>query len=154
MHASDELRELYRELIIDHARNPRHFGELQDATHAGRGINPLCGDALHLYLCVDRQERIVDVSFQGSGCAISMASASMLGDAIIGLKTTAALRLFAIVSAQLTGCNSAETSEFDLDKIRALYGVREFPSRVKCAMLSWHALNAALHRQSTPASTE
>ena len=154
LHADDELRELYRELIIDHARNPRNFGQLVAATHAARGVNPLCGDELQLFLSIDSEEHIVDVSFQGTGCAISMASASLLSESVIGLRASDALRLFATVAAHLTGDNASVSGDFDLGKIRALYGVREFPARIRCALLSWHALDAALRKQSAPVTTE
>lgn len=156
--SSEELRELYRELILDHARSPRHFGKLPDATHAAEGINPLCGDKLKMYFHIDADNRISDACFEGSGCAISVASASLLTDTVIGLSTRDALGYFATLVARLTG-DEPETSDaagdgIDLGKLEALEGVREFPSRVKCATLAWHALNSAIHRNPRPATTE
>ncbi|MDH3336496.1 MAG: SUF system NifU family Fe-S cluster assembly protein [Gammaproteobacteria bacterium] len=155
LHDVDELRDLYRELILDHARSPRHFGKLDGATHTAEGINPLCGDKLRLYMRLD-DDNIEDASFEGSGCAISVASASLLTDMIIGLPVPQALEFFATVTARLTGrqAGSDDATPPELDKIRALDGVREFPSRVKCATLAWHALNSAIHGESAPVSTE
>lgn len=154
--SGDELRDLYRELILDHARSPRHFGRLADATHSAEGINPLCGDKLRLYLQLDENKRIKAASFEGSGCAISVASASLLTDRVIGLSVEQALEHFAAVTGLLTGRDSGQSQELsiELGKIRALEGVREFPSRVKCATLAWHALNSAIHGREAPVSTE
>ena len=151
----DDLRELYRELILDHAKSPRHFGKLEEATHTAQGINPLCGDKLTLYLALD-EKHVRDASFEGSGCAISVASASLLTDIIIGAPVDTALDYFEAVTSRLTSENGAgdQADGLDLDKLRALDGVREFPSRVKCATLAWHALHSAIHDQSTPVSTE
>lgn len=152
----DELRELYRELILDHARSPRHFGKLDHTTHSAKGINPLCGDKLELYLDVDDRQRIRGASFEGSGCAISVASASLLTDTVVGLDIDDALDYFRALTARLTGAASdaGDVPGVDLGKLRALEGVREFPSRVKCATLAWHALNSALRQQSATVSTE
>ena len=150
----DELRELYRELILDHAKSPRHFGKLDDATHSAQGINPLCGDKLTLYLALD-DGNVRDAAFEGSGCAISVASASLLTDTIIGAPVDTALNYFDAVTSRLTSEHSAaERADLDLDKLRALDGVREFPSRVKCATLAWHALHSAIQGKSIPVSTE
>jgi len=151
LHSGDDLRDLYRELILDHAKSPRHFGVLANATHTAAGINPLCGDKLRLYLEVDN-DTINDVSFEGSGCAISVASASLLTDTVIGRSVAEALEYFAAVTSRLT--QSTDAADLDLGKIVALDGVREFPARIKCATLAWHALNAALLQQRTPATTE
>ena len=146
-----ELRDLYRELILDHSRKPRHFGRLTDATHTSDGINPLCGDKLRLYLKID-DGRIESSSFEGSGCAISVASASLMTDAIEGLPVESAESCFESVTDRLTGGTSRLESK--LDKLAALDGVRDYPSRVKCATLAWHALHAALTDDPNPATTE
>ncbi len=151
---TDDVRELYRDLILDHARHPRHFGKLGHMTHSAEGINPLCGDKLRLYLDVDTDETIRDAAFEGSGCAISVASASLLTDTVIGLSASEAMAFFDAVTAQLAGSDSQEGSKADLGKLRALAGVREFPTRVKCATLAWHALKSALRLDQAPASTE
>ncbi len=157
-HTSEELRDLYRELILDHARSPRHFGKLTDATHTAEGINPLCGDKLKMYFRIDGDDRISDARFEGSGCAISVASASLLTDTVIGLNTDEALKYFSTLVTRLAGVQSANNDNagdgINLGKLRALEGVREFPSRVKCATLAWHALNSAIQRKSQPATTE
>lgn len=153
---SDELRDLYRELILDHARNPRHFGKLPGATHTAEGINPLCGDKLRLFVRLDDAQNIAAASFEGSGCAISVASASLLTDLITGLSADQALECFATVSERLTNAEPARAKDIgvNLEKLRALDGVREFPARVKCATLAWHALSSAIQGHSAPASTE
>ena len=155
---NEDLRELYRELILDHARSPRHFGKLPDATHSAEGINPLCGDKLKMYFRIDADDRISDACFEGSGCAISVASASLLMDTVIGLHTDDALKYFSALVDRLAGRSAAENDDADTDinlgKLRALEGVKEFPSRVKCATLAWHALNSAIQRDAAPATTE
>ena len=150
---SDELRELYRELILDHARSPRHFGKLADSTHSAEGINPLCGDKLKMYFRITESGLIDDACFEGSGCAISVASASLLIDTVIGMSTRDALRFFDALVASL-GNDGDVARTMDLGKLEALQGVKEFPSRVKCASLAWHALNSAIHQDKLPASTE
>ena len=147
-----DLRELYRELILDHARSPRHFGKLDGATHSADGINPLCGDKLKLYFRLDDEARIADACFEGSGCAISVASASLLTETVTGMTVGEATDFFHVVTDSLSGRSS--TPQMDLGKLRALQGVKEFPSRVKCATLSWHAMNAALNQNKKPATTE
>jgi nitrogen fixation NifU-like protein len=138
----DELQELYREVILDHNRNPRNFGELKGATRVVTGVNPLCGDKMTLYVKVGGG-RIEDIRFQGTGCAISVASSSLMTERVKGLPVDAALALFDKVHDLLTGPREHEPAA-DLDKLAALGGVREYPSRVKCASLGWHALKSAV----------
>ena len=152
--AAADASQLYRDLILDHSRNPRHFGRLEDATHTADGINPLCGDALRLYLRVDASGAITDSSFKGTGCAISVASASMLTDAVIGATTATAHRWVEEITSMLDGSDQEQVLSPGLEGLAALAGVREFPGRIKCAALSWHALDAALNRKAAPASTE
>ena len=149
--STSELRELYRELILDHARNPRHFGKLDDVSHQAEGINPLCGDKLRVYLDLDGNT-IRDASFEGSGCAISVASASLLTETVIGMNKDDALNHLDAVINSLT--SDREAAGVDLGKLVALQGVREYPSRVKCATLAWRALGAAINNEEDPASTE
>ena len=151
---TDDVRDLYRDLILDHARSPRHFGKLDHTTHSAEGINPLCGDKLRLYLDVDAEATIRGAAFEGSGCAISVASASLLTDTVIGLSSEDAMAMFAAVTAQLSGSDAGGDTSVDLGKLRALAGVRDYPSRVKCATLAWHALKSALRQDTAPASTE
>ena len=154
INGNDGLRDLYRELILDHARNPRHFGKLANPTHCADGINPLCGDKLHLYLHVGADDRIDQAGFEGSGCAISVASASLMTDTVIGMTVAEALDYFSAITAHMTNSKTEKTTRVDLGKLMALDGVREYPSRIKCATLAWHALNSALQNQTTPATTE
>ncbi len=145
-----ELQDLYRELILDHARSPRNFGRLDNPTHAAEGINPLCGDKLKLYLRIGADKRVSEICFEGSGCAISVASASLLTEAIANLSVTEAEAIFETVTARLTHGSAVIENE----KLNALDGVRKYPLRVKCATLAWHALHAALSNQAAPAKTE
>ena len=147
-----DLKDLYRDVIVDHNRNPRNFGRLYPADVHADGHNPLCGDRLTVYANLDGN-RIADIKFEGSGCAISVSSASLLTEAVKG-KTRAEIQsLFDDVHALLTQ-QDADVDPARLGKLAALSGVREFPARVKCASLCWHTLNAALESQSQPVSTE
>jgi nitrogen fixation NifU-like protein len=146
-----DLKDLYRDVIIDHNRQPRNFGRLENADAHAEGFNPLCGDRLDLYLALDG-DRISDLRFEGKGCAISVASASLMTEALKGRTRADAQRYFDAVHGLLT--RPDYTPSMDLGKLAALSGVREFPVRVKCASLCWHTLNAALANQSQPVSTE
>jgi nitrogen fixation NifU-like protein len=139
-----ELSDLYQEVILDHNRRPRNFRVLDDATHQAEGYNPLCGDRLQLFLTVDDDGVITDVGFQGSGCAISKASASLMTDCLKGCPVADACTLFERFRQMVTTPPDAEVE--DLGKLSVLAGVREFPVRVKCASLAWHTLKAALDR--------
>lgn len=152
--SQDELRELYRDLILDHARSPRNFGKLDDATDSAEGINPLCGDKLKMYFQVDTNNQITNAMFEGSGCAISVASASLLTETVVGMTRQDAVDYFAAIVALLNGETVTSAANIDLGRLKALKGVREFPSRVKCATLAWQALNSAIQKDATPASTE
>jgi nitrogen fixation protein NifU and related proteins len=148
----DELQDLYREVILDHNRQPRNFGELKDADHVIEGVNPLCGDKMTLYVKV-RDGNVENIMFQGTGCAISVASSSLMTERVKGTSVRATLDLFDKVHDLLTGAREAPLEE--LDKLAALAGVRDYPSRVKCASLGWHALKAALtSRDDRPVTTE
>ena len=138
----DELQDLYRQVILDHNRNPRNFGELADATRVVAGVNPLCGDKMTLYVKLDG-DKIEDIRFKGTGCAISVASSSLMTERVKGTPVTAALELFDKIHELLTAPEEQEPPA-DLDKLAALAGVREYPSRVKCASLAWHALKSAV----------
>ena len=135
-----ELTDLYRDVILDHNRRPRNFGPLEDAQAVAEGVNPLCGDRLTLRLNL-ADDRIDNIRFEGQGCAISTASASLMTEAVKGRTRAEALRLFDRVHRLLT--DDAASSD-DLGKLAALSGVREYPARVKCASLCWHTLVAAL----------
>lgn len=138
-----ELSDLYQEVILDHNKNPRNFREMADANHRADGHNPLCGDQLKVYLHLDG-DTVTDVSFTGSGCAISKASASMMTQALKGKTREQAELLFDEFHKMVTGKLDVENDENHLGKLRIFAGVLEFPARVKCASLSWHTVHAAL----------
>lgn len=146
-----DLAELYRDVIVDHNRRPRNRGPLPSANHRAEGNNPLCGDQLRVY--VDLEHDVIrELRFEGTGCAISTASASLMSEAVQGKTRAEAAALFGAVHRMLTG--TGDTAAAELGKLAALGGVREFPARVKCASLCWHTLNAALAGSARPVSTE
>jgi nitrogen fixation protein NifU and related proteins len=147
-----DLRDLYQEVILDHHKRPRNFGPLPAANHHAEGHNPLCGDRLAVHLDVE-DGVIRGVAFEGAGCAISRASASLMTDAVKGKPVEEAERMFAEFHQMvISGVDGAV--EEGLGKLVVFCGVREFPSRVKCASLAWHTLHAALESKDTPVSTE
>jgi nitrogen fixation protein NifU and related proteins len=148
----EDLRELYQEVIFDHNRNPRNFRVMDDADRKVEGFNPLCGDRLTLFLKMDG-DKIVDASFQGSGCAISTASVSLMTEIIKGKTETEADALFKTFHEMTTGKDEQINLEA-VGKLAVLAGVREYPARVKCATLAWHTLDAALKNQHESISTE
>ncbi len=148
----DDLRELYQEVILDHSKRPRNFGRLEANNRRAKGHNPLCGDILSLYLVIE-DGVVEDVAFEGNGCAISMASASLMTEIIKGRGEAEARALFERFHRLLTS-DDADLDHLDLDKLAVFAGVREFPVRVKCATLAWHTLAAALDRQTDDVSTE
>ena len=139
-----DLSDLYQEVILDHNKRPRNFRTLDTANHSAEGFNPLCGDRLHLYVRVD-DDVVTDVGFQGSGCAISKASASLMTDSIKGRSVAEVRALFERFHTMVTTPPEKEVE--NMGKLSALAGVREFPVRVKCASLAWHTLKAALDRE-------
>jgi nitrogen fixation protein NifU and related proteins len=145
-----ELSDLYQEVILDHNRRPRNFRTLADATHHADGHNPLCGDRLSLFLRIEN-DVIADVGFQGAGCAISKASASLMTDSLKGRPVADARQMFERFHRMVT--TPPDTEVEDLGKLSVLAGVREFPVRVKCASLAWHTFKAALDH-SDKATTE
>ena len=147
-----ELSDLYQEVILEHNKNPRNFREIETATRTADGNNPLCGDALRVYVEME-DELVKDVAFKGSGCAISKASASMMTQAVKGKSRAEAEVLFDEFHKMVTGELDAEADENRLGKLKIFAGVLEFPARVKCASLSWHTLHAALSGEET-VSTE
>lgn len=139
-----ELSDLYQEVILDHNKNPRNFREIENADKHADGNNPLCGDKLQVFLKMDG-DRVEDVAFVGSGCAISKASASMMTQTVKGKTKEETEKIFDEFHKMVTGKLDIETDENNLGKLRIFAGVLEFPARVKCASLSWHTVNAALH---------
>jgi nitrogen fixation NifU-like protein len=151
-----DLRDLYQEVILDHQKHPRNFRVLAEATRRQEGYNPLCGDRLTLYIKLNNN-RIEDIAFQGSGCAISMASASVMTEAVKGKTVEEAEALFHAFHEIVTGQESPEAASAarpPLGKLAVFSGVREFPVRVKCATLPWHTLHAALQGRQETVSTE
>lgn len=148
---SAELESLYQEVVLDHGRRPRNFRALPDATARAEGLNPLCGDHFTVYLKLDG-DRIADVSFQGAGCAISKASASLMTSALRGKTVAEAEETFRRFQAMVVQGDRRQAAA--LGKLAVLQGVCDFPTRVKCASLVWHTLHNALAGERLPASTE
>jgi nitrogen fixation NifU-like protein len=150
-----ELRELYQEVVLDHAKRPRNFGTIQAPSHRAAGHNPLCGDKLTVTLTT-ADGQVVDARFEGAGCAISMASASLMTEAIRGKSEAEVRAMFKEFHAGLTATDegAALSALAELDKLAVFAGVREFPVRIKCATLPWHTLVAALDHISEPVKTE
>jgi nitrogen fixation protein NifU and related proteins len=145
---NDDLRELYQEVILDHGKNPRNFRHPAEANHEAHGNNPLCGDRLTVYVKLGADQTIEDAAFEGRGCAISVASASMMTDIVKGKTIKEVEALFDDFHKMCTGTDADQAlqgPEEDLDKLRVLSGVRQYPMRVKCATLAWHTLNEAVH---------
>ncbi len=149
----DDLHELYQSVILDHNRSPRNFRELEDASGRAEGYNPLCGDRLTVWVRLE-DDHIAAVTFHGSGCAISKASASMMTEAVKGKTAAEAKGLAQQFQELVTGRSDARTARARLGKLAVFSGVSEFPVRVKCASLSWHTLKAALDQTTEPVTTE
>ena len=148
-----DIKDLYQEVIIDHNRSPRNFGKLENPTQVAEGYNPLCGDKLNLYLTTEN-DLITDVSFDGSGCAISVASASLMTDSLKGKTIKEAEQLFENFHDLIMEEENPDQEQIQsLGKLVALSGVKEYPARVKCATLCWHTLHSALQGD-TVATTE
>jgi nitrogen fixation NifU-like protein len=142
----DDLRELYQDIILDHGRHPRNFRPIAHPTHTAKGYNPLCGDRVTVYLTIDG-DKIADLSFEGRGCAISTAAASLMTEVLKGRTLAEAQALFAQFHAKVTGGEVGalpEALEEDAERLEPLTGVKAYPARVKCATLPWHAFEAAL----------
>jgi nitrogen fixation NifU-like protein len=150
----DTLRELYQEVILDHSRHPRHFGTLEGATHVGEGYNPLCGDKVKVYLVLDDGGRITDIKFEGRGCAISQASASLMTDMLGGRTVEEAQELMGGFVHLVKGEESNGLAPGDRERLEVMAGVSAFPMRVKCATLAWHTMKSALEGGETTAKTE
>jgi nitrogen fixation NifU-like protein len=149
---SFDMKDLYQDVIVDHNRSPRNFGSMDDADRSLEGYNPLCGDRLTLYLKLDG-DHITDIRFDGSGCAISVASASLMTEVMKGKTLKEAEKIFEDFHTLLT----AENPDIDIErfgKLAALAGVREYPTRIKCASLCWHTLHGLLEGVQAPISTE
>ena len=139
----NELFDLYQEIILDHNRRPRNYREVEDSTHHAEGNNPICGDEISVYLRVD-DNKVADIGFQGEGCAISKASASLMTSDVKGKSVKEAMERFEQVKGMLTGTEENPDILDEMGNIACLSGVRRFPARIKCATLAWHALRAAI----------
>ena len=148
-----DLKSLYRDVIVDHNRSPRNFRRIDPPRQDAEGHNPLCGDKLHIYLKL-RDNLISDISFEGSGCAISVASASLMTEALMGKTVEDAMAAFEKMQSLLVGNGIDPEDVSSLGKLAALTGVREFPMRVKCATLCWHTMKQALSKTEEVATTE
>ena len=148
-----ELRELYQQVILDHNKSPRNFKKLENANYTAEGYNPLCGDKINIYLAVE-DDLVKDVGFQGSGCAISKASASLMSSIVKGKTKKEAEEIFSKFHDLVTGKLNDETAIEELGKLAVFAGVRDFPARVKCASLAWHTLISALKDEQHVISTE
>ena len=148
-----DLRELYQQVVLDHNRSPRNSRPLPDANRTAEGVNPLCGDEITVRLRLEG-DVIEDIAFQGTGCAISQASASLMTAAVKGKTKEEAEGLFHAFHAMVTAGAGSSPDTSQLGKLAALGGVRRFPARVKCANLAWHTLHAALHEEKQAVSTE
>jgi nitrogen fixation NifU-like protein len=149
----DEMRELYQETILDHHKHPRNFRELDNATHSSEGFNPLCGDRITVYLLVEG-DKIREIAFKGSGCAICTASASVMTEILTGRPISEAEEMFGKFHDLVTGDPTEPAETAGLGKLAVFFGVREYPVRIKCATLAWHTLKAALAGKSDSVSTE
>ncbi len=149
-----DLRDLYQQVIVDHNKSPRNFGKLEFFNHEADGYNPLCGDRLHVYLNVNDEGLIEDVSFEGEGCAISVASASLMTDTLKGRPVSEFQQKFEGFQHMVTADLDETPDEEALGKLAVLSGVREFPSRIKCASLCWHTMKSAIENSKEAAKTE
>jgi nitrogen fixation NifU-like protein len=147
-------KELYQQVILDHNRKPRNFRAIENATHSCHGVNPLCGDDMTVYLDVDKDGVIQDISFMGSGCAISKASSSLMTAHLKGKKVDESRIVFDEFHKMVLGEFDPTKTENHLGKLTLFMGVREFPSRIKCASLAWHTLMGALDKKAEGVSTE
>ncbi|GAV20237.1 nitrogen fixation protein NifU and related proteins [Mariprofundus micogutta] len=149
-----DLRDLYMQVIVDHNKAPRNFGVLKAYNHDADGYNPLCGDKLHVYVNVNDDDIIEDISFEGEGCAISVASASLMTEALKGKSVSEFPATFNDFQHMVTADIAEEPDEEALGKLAVLAGVREFPSRIKCAVLCWHTMKSAVEDSHKVAVTE
>jgi len=148
------LGDLYQQVIIDHTKAPRNFGKLEPCNHDAEGYNPLCGDQLHVYLQINADNIIEDVKFEGQGCSISTASASLMTEALKGKSVIDFEKMFTAFHEMATADLSEEPNQDVLGKLAVLAGVKEFPSRIKCATLCWHTMKSAIEGAAEPVRTE
>ena len=152
-----DLKELYQDIILEHGKNPRNFGKCEKYTHQAKGYNPLCGDQVQVYLKLNNEKKVEDLTFEGSGCAISIASTSIMTELVKGKSTEIAKRIIIDFLNMVKSTSEIESNDLDEDqkmKVMSLSGVKKYPMRVKCATLAWHTLTSAIERKKEEVNTE
>ena len=152
-----DLKELYQDIILDHGKSPRNFGKFKEYSHKGKGYNPLCGDKIHVYLKIDGGKKVEKLTFEGEGCAISLASASIMTELVKGKPVIEAKKIMNDFFSMIKNGTIIKSNNLDEDqktKIMSLSGVKQFPMRVKCATLSWHTLNSAIEGKKKEINSE
>ena len=152
-----DLKELYQDIILEHGKNPRNFGKCEKYTHEAKGHNPLCGDQVHVYLKLNNEKNVDNVTFEGSGCAISIASTSIMTELVKGKSLEVAKKIVIDFLNMIKNTQEIKSNDLDEDqkiKIMSLSGVKQYPMRVKCATLAWHTLTSAINGQKEEVNTE
>ena len=152
-----DLKELYQDIILEHGKNPRNFGKCEKYTHQAKGYNPLCGDQVQVYLKLNNEKKVEDLTFEGTGCAISIASTSIMTELVKGKSTEIAKKIIIDFLNMVKSTSEIESNDLDEDqkmKVMSLSGVKKYPMRVKCATLAWHTLTSAIERKKEEVNTE
>jgi len=152
-----DLKQLYQDIILEHGKSPRNLGKCEGYSHEAKGYNPLCGDKVHVYLKLDNGKKVEDLTFEGDGCAISLASASIMTESVKGKSFEEAKEIMDAFLNMIKNTSEIQSNHLDEDektKLMSLSGVKQFPMRVKCATLSWHTLNSAINRKKEEVNTE
>jgi len=152
-----DLKQLYQDIILEHGKSPRNFGKCEKHTHEAKGHNPLCGDQVHVYLKLDNNKKVENLTFEGSGCAISMASTSIMTELIKGKSSEISKKIISAFLNMIKNTKEIKSNDLDEDqkiKIMSLSGVKQYPMRVKCATLAWHTLNSAMDGKKEEVNTE
>ena len=152
-----DLKQLYQDIILEHGKSPRNLGKCEGYSHEAKGYNPLCGDKVHVYLKLDNGKKVEDLTFEGDGCAISLASASIMTESVKGKSFEEAKEIMDAFLNMIKNTSEIQSNHLDKDektKLMSLSGVKQFPMRVKCATLSWHTLNSAIKRKKEEVNTE
>jgi len=152
-----DLKQLYQDIILEHGKSPRNFGKCEKFTHDARGHNPLCGDKIHIYLKLDNKKKVLNLTFEGVGCAISMASTSIMTELVKGRSFEIAQKIIGAFLDMIKNTKEINSKDLDDDqktKIMSLSGVKQYPMRVKCATLAWHTLNSAIKGEKEEVNTE
>jgi len=152
-----DLKQLYQDIILEHGKSPRNLGKCEGYSHEAKGYNPLCGDKVHVYLKLDNEKKVESLTFEGDGCAISLASASIMTELVKGKSFDEAKEIMNAFLDMIKNTSKIQSNHLDEDqktKLMSLSGVKQFPMRVKCATLSWHTLNSAIERKKEEVNTE